>query len=60
VKNHDRAILADKYVDVLDKLVLRPHTLVAAEAVLSMAEAVDRQAEDRVESPAERPVEKAA
>ena len=60
VENYDRAILADKYVNILDELVHRPDSYVAAEAVLPMAEAIDGPAEDGVDSPAEHPVEKAA
>lgn len=60
VQNYDRAVLADKYVNILDELVHRSRFYVAAEAVLPMTEAIDGPAEDRVESPTEHPVEKAA
>ena len=60
VRNYDRAILADEYVNILDTLVHRPDLQVAAEGVLPMLEAIDGLAEDGVESPAAHPVEKAA
>ena len=52
VENFDRAVLADRYLSILDELIHRPDRYVAAEVVLPMAEAVD--------GPAEHPVEKAA
>jgi glycosyltransferase involved in cell wall biosynthesis len=60
VQHHDRAVLADKYVNILNELVHRLRPDVAGEAVLPMAEAIDGPAEERVELPAEQPVEKAA
>jgi len=60
MENYDRAVLADKYVDILDKLVHQPRPCVAAETVLPMAENIDEPTEDHVESPTEHPAKKAA
>ena len=60
MENYDRAVLADKYVDILDKLVHQPRPCVAAETVPSMAESIDEPTEDHVELPVEHRGKKAA
>ncbi len=60
VKNYDRAVLADKYCNILDDLVHLPRPYIAAESVLPLAEALDQSGEDRVEPATDHPVEKAA